>query len=125
MMRATTQITSLDVQQEAGASPDRHRALEFTMDLYIATIRRDSENTAQIAYTFKATSDPALVSFAISGVLHLDGEPADIDGVITPLGKDPPTIWQRIYQETTRNLAMFASVINVPFPAPEVEVVAE
>ena len=83
-MRTTTQITCLDVKRIAGAPIDHRCTLEFPMDLYIDTIRRDREDTAQIVYKLKAASNPELVSFTISGVLSVEGDPTEVEDVITP-----------------------------------------
>ena len=123
-MRTKTQVTCLDVKREADVSIDRLSTLEFPMDLYIENIRRDSEDAALITYTLKTTSNPPLVSFTISGILHLNGDKTDVDRAITPPDNGPPKIWQQIYQENTQLLVMLASIINVPFPTPDVEVEA-
>ena len=123
-MQTMTQVTCLDVKREADTPIDSRRTLEFPMDLYIENIRRESEDAARITYTLKATSNPPLVSFTISGILHLNGNKTDVDRAITPPDNGPPKIWQQIYQENTQLLMMLASIINVPFPTPEAETIA-
>jgi hypothetical protein len=119
-----TQFNSLNVQREVNRDLIRNADLEFPMDLYIQKVKRDGKTRAIVSFTFKTATNPAFASFTVSGTTSMDGTPDEIEEWITPVGSEPPKVWQHVYKETVAILAVMAKAVNTPFPVAEIEAMA-
>lgn len=123
-MHTETQFNRLNVQREVNRDLIRNADLEFPMDLYIKKVKREGKTRAIVSFTFKTVTNPEFASFTVSGTMSMDGKPAEIEEWITPVGSEPPKIWQHVYKETVAILAIMAQAVNTPFPVAEIEAMA-
>lgn len=98
----------------------RYEALEYPMDLYIQEVQRVAAKKAVVPFTLQTVTKPEVASFTVQGVMSMEGTADEVDDWITPHDRQPPKVWQDVYQAAANVLSVMAKVLEIPFPTPQI-----
>lgn len=118
-MKLSINYNHLQAEKNSNLDINRNSTVEYPMDLYIQNMEQIGENHVIIPFSLKTSTQPEIANFTITGELFVEGTPDEVLAFIEPIGKDPPKVWRKIYQESVNLLTVLAKVIEVPFPAPK------
>jgi hypothetical protein len=121
-MKTILSFNYLQAEKDANKDLERNARLEYPMDLFIKEVKRINSGSAVITFTLSSSTNPEVASFSVSGELQIEGSDDEVSTALSPTGGEPPSIWKSIYNESVNIITLLAKVINVPFPASNIDV---
>ena len=118
-MKTILSFNALQAEKDANRGMGTRR-LEYPMDLIIKEVKRLDDARAVVSFTLSSATNPEVASFSISGELSIEGSVDEVSAAMSPEGREPPSIWKSIYQESVNVMMILAKVIEVPFPTPNI-----
>jgi hypothetical protein len=115
-------ITFKCIRAEKDSQSDFEKDMsEYPLDLFIDEVRRIGDAKAIVSFTLRSSAKTGLASFHIAGEMHLQGSQSEISAAVSSSGKEPPSIWKSIYDESYKMLIALAKLIDVPLPLSDAE----
>jgi hypothetical protein len=119
-MKQLLSFDRIQAEREDVKDLGRDAAIEYTVDVYIQEVKRETKNRTTISFIIQTKTNPEFANFTLCGNLFLEGTEDEIEVLTVPSSKGPPQVWKNIYQESMNILTVLANVIDIPFPTPRI-----